>query len=43
MNDIHDSGSYELKPLGVINRSRLWMICMILGHDQLRALDDMND
>ena len=29
MNDLE---SYELKPLDVMNGSRLWMICATLGH-----------
>ena len=50
MDDMDDLGSHELRPVDVMNCSRLWMIWMILCHElkpldamNYQAMDDMND
>ena len=35
-----DLGSHELRPLDVMNKSRLWMILTILHHE-LKVVDDI--
>ena len=35
MDDMGNSGSYELRPLDDINNIALWMIWMILGHETM--------
>ena len=41
MDDMNDSRSSELKPLDVVNNSRLWLTWMTMGCE-LKALNAMN-
>ena len=41
MNDMNDLGSYQFKPLDVVNHLGLWMTLMTLGCE-VSVLDTMN-
>ena len=41
MNDMNDLGSYQFKPLDVVNHLGLWMTLTTLGRE-FSALDTMN-
>ena len=41
MDDMNNSGSYELRPLDAMNNVGIRMICMILGHEPM-ILNVMN-